>query len=511
MTDATESSEAAPSRLTNLLRGARLTGAGLLASLSLGPWGWWPLAVVGLAVLHVELQSIAQWRRRLSTAWTFLLGYHLLALVWMVDLTPPGFVVSMPILSLIMAAPLAVPTRREAAPIAIPAALMLGDAWTWVIPFGGVPMGNLALGQVNGPLLVVARAGGPLAVVLCVGLLAAALGEAVTAGRRRELPGPTALGPAGLVLLAIAAGVTAPAGTAVGNQLVSSVQGGGRLGTNAVNSDLGSVYERHLEATAAVPDGAFVVWPESAVTVDDDFDGSREQLELSTLAAERQLTFLVGVTQRRDDTADNLAVVIGPDGRVVDEYSKVHLVPFGEYIPLRSLVDPFADLSLIPREFIAGEGDGVLDTPIGPVAVGISFEVYFTERIRSGVNAGGAFVVNPTLASSYRTTHVPEQSLASARLRAVETGRWVVQSSTTGYSAIVDPDGQVVGRTGLREQAVVTETIELREGDTWAVRTGKAPITTLMLLVLIVSLDSPRQRASGTATALISRVRRRRR
>lgn len=506
MTDAHTASTAA-SRPARLLRGARLTGSGLLAALSLGPWGWWPLAVIGLAVLYVELRPMADWRRRLTTAWTFLVGYHLLALVWMVDLTAPGFVVSIPILSVIMAAPLAVPTRPVAAPVALPAALMLGDAWSWVIPFGGVPMGNLALGQVNGPLLVVARAGGPLAVVLCVGLLAAALGEVARSARDRELPGPAALGPAGLVLLAVAAGVAAPAGTVVGTQTVSTVQGGGRLGTNAVNSDLGSVYERHLEATSQVPDGSFVVWPESAVTVDDDFDGSREQLELSALAVERQLTFLVGVTQRREDTADNLAVVIGPDGSVVDEYSKVHLVPFGEYIPLRSVVDPFADLSLIPREFIAGEGDGVVDTPIGPVAVGISFEVYFTERIRSGVNAGGVFVANPTLASSYRTTHVPEQSLASARLRAVETGRWVVQSSTTGYTGIVDPDGTVVGRTGLREQAVITETIELREGQTWAMRTGKAPITVAMLLIVAVALDAPRERFA----AALSRVRRRRR
>lgn len=495
------------SRRARFTRTSRLIAAGLIASLSLGPWGWWPLALVGLAWLHVELRGLGSWRPRLATAWSFLLGYHIVALVWMVDLTPPGYLVSMPILALIMAVPLAVPIRADWAPVAFPAAVMLGDAWSWVVPFGGVPMGNLALGQVNGPFLVVARAFGALGVVLALGLAAAAVGEIAHHAAGRSRPTRSPVFAMVVAIAAFMAGLVAPAGSSVGELDVASVQGGGRLGTNAVNSDLGSVYDRHVEATAAAPEGSFVVWPESAVSVDDDFDGSREQLELSRLARERDLTLLVGVTQRRGDVFDNLAAVIGPDGTVVDEYSKVHLVPFGEYIPLRSLVDPFADLSLIPREAVPGVGPGVLDTPVGPVAVAISFEVYFPERVRSGLNAGALFVVNPTLASSYRTTHVPEQSLASARLRAVETGRWVVQSSTTGYSAIVDPDGNVVGRTGLREQAVVSATIELRDGTTWPVRTGKLPITLLALVVVAAAIEDPRTRVQ----AIISRVGRRRR
>ena len=76
------------------------------------------------------------------------------------------------------------------------------------------------------------------------------------------------------------------------------------------------------------------------------------------------------------------------------------------------------------------------------------------------------------------------QSLAAARIRAVETGRWVVQASTTGYTAIVDPNGQVVERSGLREQIVLTADIERRSGETLATRLGKFPLTLLSLLAL---------------------------
>ncbi len=476
------------------LRSVGLLAAGVVTALSLGPWGWWPLAIIGLAWLHHSTVDIVSRRSRWATAWMFMCGYHVLGLAWMVDLTAPGYVVSIPVLSAVMATPFAVVGRPQARVLMFPAALVVAEAWSWVFPFGGVPMANLALGQVDGPFMVVARAFGALGLIAVLAMAAVAVGElalSLADGERRPTRSTVVL--AAVVAAALAIGTVAPSGTAVDTITASTVQGGGRLGTNAVNSDLGSVYDRHLDATADVPDGALVVWPESAVTVDNDFDGSREQLELSALAIERNLTLIVGVTQRRDlpsgpGVFDNLAVVIGPDGRVIDEYSKVHLVPFGEYVPLRSFVDRFADLSLIPREAVAGSGPGVVDTPIGPVGVAISFEVYFTERVRSGiVDADALLVVNPTLASSYRTTHVPEQSLASARLRAVETGRWVIQSSTTGYSAIVDPDGHVVGRTGLKEQRVITAEVELRTGQTWPMRTGKLPITIVALAVLLGS------------------------
>lgn len=449
-----------------------------MTALSLGPWGWWPLAILGLAVLHMVTRELESPLRRFTTTWWFMVGYFVLGVAFIIDLTPPGYVIAVPVLAVIMAAPHVVPGPPALRGLSFVAALVVGEAWRWVIPFGGVPLASLALGQVNGPLLSMASVAGALGVLALAATLAVALAELAT---KRTTTGGLALAAAGLML--VVAHVD-PSSRPIDVITVAAVQGGGELGTNAETTDQQPVFSRHLEASQELPPDSLVLWPESAVTVDGDFEGSRRHEQLAELARANQATLVVGVTQRDETTFDNLQVVIGPDGSIIDQYQKVHLVPFGEYIPFRSFVGRFADLSLVPRDAVAGEGAGFLNTPMGRAAIGISWEIYFWERIRSGVVEDGELILNPTLASSYRTTHVPEQSLAAARMRAVENGRWVVQASTTGYTAIVDPSGRVVERSGLREQVVLEAEIERRAGSTLATRTGKIPITILFLLSL---------------------------
>ncbi len=467
-------------------------GAGLLTAGALPPWGWWPLAFIGLAIVHLLLDSCTTARSRFGLMWFSMLGFFVPGLAWMIDLTPPGYIVSVPILAAIMAVPIGFTRPGPLAAAGVPAAIMHREPWHRVIPFGGVPMSSLAKGQVGGPLLAVARAFGALGVVVVLATGAVAVGEAIL-GRRRAAGAAFTI-----VVVAIFAGHLAPDGTAGESVPVAVVQGGGQLGTRAASSDESTVFERHLVATESVEPGTLVIWPESAVSADHPFEQSRQFGRLAEFAQRRDITILTGLTERLDaDFFSNAAVVITPDGELIDRYEKVHLVPFGEYIPLRSLIDPFADLSLIPRTAVEGTGDARVDTPHGPVVVAISFEIYFGERTRDGVAAGGEIIVNPTLASSYRTTHVPEQSLASARLRAVESGRWVLQSSTTGYSAIVDPSGRVVARTGLREARALSADIERRTGRTWPVRSGKVPITVVALVVLGAGFVVPLLRDRG--------------
>lgn len=477
------------------MRSRRTIGfcAGLITAFSLPPWGWWPLAIVGLAAIYLLIEPIEARGSRFSMAWWSMLGFFTIGLVWMIDLTPPGYVVSVPIVAAIMSAPMVFTRPGPAFAASFPAAIMLGEAWHWVIPFGGVPMGSIAMGQAGGPLLDVARAFGALGLIAAVAISAVAVAKSATS---EPVVGAAA---AAVVIAAVVVGTISPDGESNGTLPVAVVQGGGELGTRAVSSSEATVFERHLAAAEDVPPGSLSVWPESAITADAPFETSRELAELQELAIRGRFTIVAGLTERIDaDFFSNAAVVISPEGELVDRYEKVHLVPFGEYIPLRSLIDPFADLSLIPRTAIEGTGDARVDSPLGPLAVAISFEVYFGERTRDGVNAGGEIILNPTLASSYRTTHVPEQSLASARLRAVESGRWVLQSSTTGYSAIVDQRGEVVARTGLKEARVLSAEAERRTGATWPVRTGKLPITALALLVLFVDTFGPRIRHKWT-------------
>jgi apolipoprotein N-acyltransferase len=103
--------------------------------------------------------------------------------------------------------------------------------------------------------------------------------------------------------------------------------------------------------------------------------------------------------------------------------------------------------------------------------VAVSYEVFFSGRARAAAQAGGRLLLVPTNASSFRTSQVPGQELAAARLRAIETGRSTVQAAPTGYSAVVDHAGNVVTRTPLGSRAVLN--------DRAVVRTGSTPATTL--------------------------------
>jgi apolipoprotein N-acyltransferase len=172
-------------------------------------------------------------------------------------------------------------------------------------------------------------------------------------------------------------------------------------------------------------------------------------------------------------------------------------VPFGEYVPFRSLVDRVADVSDVPRDALAGTGPGVVDTATGRLGVLISYEVFFADRARAVVTAGGRLLLVPTNASSYTTAQVPAQELAVARLRAVETGRWVVQAAPTGYSGVVDPGGRVRARGPLGDRATLLADVRLRTGRTMAVRLGDTPVVLAAAVTLALSRVPVRRRVGN--------------
>ena len=152
----------------------------------------------------------------------------------------------------------------------------------------------------------------------------------------------------------------------------------------------------------------------------------------------------VGVTEDvpgDDDRFTNAQVVVTPDGEVTSRYDKVRRVPFGEYVPLRGLLEALgAPVDQVPHDAVAGTEPAVLDLPDGTrLGVVISWEVFFGGRARDGVREGAEVVLNPTNGASYSGTIVQTQQIASSRLRALETGRWVVQAAPTGLLGVRDP------------------------------------------------------------------------
>jgi apolipoprotein N-acyltransferase len=206
----------------------------------------------------------------------------------------------------------------------------------------------------------------------------------------------------------------------------------------------------------------------------------------------------VGAVEGEPDGFRNAAVAYGPDGTMVGRYEKEHRVPFGEYIPARGLLSRLTDAtSLVPKDAIVGEGTARLGLPQAPVGVVISYEVFFADRVREAVRAGGRLVLVPTNASSYVGDEVPATELAAARLRAGEFGRAVLQAAPTGYSAIVLPDGDVLARTELGAAAVLRERVPLRTGLTPFARTGDLPVLTIAGLVVVLAATRTRAQAPG--------------
>jgi apolipoprotein N-acyltransferase len=286
---------------------------------------------------------------------------------------------------------------------------------------------------------------------------------------------------------------------------VALVQGGGPQGTRAIDTDERVVFERHLEASELVDTPVdLVVWPEDVVDVEGPVEDTREGGELAALAQDLDAPLVAGVVEGVDsEVFVNYSAVVSPEGEIVDRYDKVHRVPFGEYVPMRSLIERFAGEALTDRDARVGDGPAELDTGgAGDVAVAISWEIFFGDRVREGVERDGEVVLNPTNGSSFTGTLVQTQQVASSRMRAIENDRWVLQVAPTGFSAIVGPDGTVHQRSSVSEQTVLHGEVGQRRGTTLYTRLGLLPALLVAAVCLLGGWAQARRtlRRKGEAT-----------
>ena len=479
-------------------------GAGALVALSLPPWGWWPLSFVGVIVFEVVIATAPSRRARVRAGWMFGAGWMFLGMGWMIQLTAPGYVVAGAIFAGYHAAAAAIAPDGRWGVVGRPAAHALAEAARFAFPFGGVPLASLGIAQVSGPFAGVARVGGAIALTWLVFQLAALLAQSVTLNvrgaadtgpdARPSTPGVSAAAATVLVAVIVASFV-APSGSDTGESLrIAAVQGGGDQGTRATDFPSRVVTDRHLAATESIevdPALDLVFWPENTIDVDTFAESEISEL-INEQAARLGVPIAVGLTEdvfidgRRRYT--NAQVVISADGDAVSRYDKVRRVPFGEYVPLRSVLERITSAVDQVGDAIPGTTPAYLDLPTGErLATVISWEVFFGGRAREGVALGAQVVLNPTNGASYTGTIVQTQQVASSRLRAIETGRWVVQAAPTGFTAVIDADGNVIERTSQREQRVITHDVMLRTGTTWYVRLGDRPFIILLLAALLVS------------------------
>lgn len=479
----------ARSRLARI--GLPLLGGGLIG-LSLPPIGLWPVGVVGMGVFVASLKD----RRaggRLGAGMLAALGQFSICLAWAIQFNTAGYVALVVVESAILAlGAVLVPPRGLLRVPAAAGALTIAEWARQSWPFGGLPLGSAALGQVGGPLQFTARLGGPLLVVFALALGAGALAEAVVAlasraaSRRSGMapPSPVAAGLGvvacgGLVLGGIFAGPSVPTGPRADSLSVAIVQGGGRRGLDELQVPPSQVFDAAVSETARVKGHPrFILWPEDVVSMGTErFVGSATERELAEIARSHRATLVAGVTEDVGATRFlNEVVAFSPSGRLVATFEKVHRVPFGEYVPYRSFFKHLANLSDIPRDAVPGRGSGMIRTPAGRFAVMISYEVFFADRGRSGTRAGGQLLLVPTNTSSYSTDQAPSQEIAASQLQALEEGRYLLQSAPTGYSAVVSSSGVVRHRSALSKPDVIETTVPLLSDSTPFEQAGDLPV-----------------------------------
>ncbi|MFZ4112860.1 MAG: apolipoprotein N-acyltransferase [Ilumatobacteraceae bacterium] len=443
--------------------------AGLFVAASMPPWGWWPLGFAGIALYgSVALRSR---EKSFSTGFLFAAAWFLPSMAWMWFLTAPGYFAAILIFCVMhgnasfIAAQLSTTTSTHRTALII--CHSLAEVLRLSFPFGGVPLATLAIGQISGPLADLA----PLMGV--IGISTATLYLALTHQRFRAL---CIVG--FLVLLGNTWDTTHPTGRTLN---LSIIQGGGEQGTHAVDTNPRDVFDVHMATTKTLQPNAqrdAVIWPENAISITNHglFIDSPEYTEIAQEAKRLNVPFVVGITEDAGPRQfTNAQVVINTDGTVTGRYDKVRRVPFGEYMPLRSLLKTLgAPTDLVPRDARAGTSRGWLDIADTRASVAISWEIFFGGRVNEGIADGATFIINPTNGSSYTWTILQTQQIAASQLRAREQGRDVVQISPTGFSAFIDSSGEVHERTSISEQHVLERSIQLRSGRTVYSRMGNA-------------------------------------
>lgn len=526
-----------PSLSTWLRLAATVLGAGLLYA-SFPPRPLWWLAPLGVALFAAALHGR---RARGGFGYGFLFGmaYLLPVLKWLDDFLGAGFgpwpwllLTAVEALFVALAAAgMALVSRLPAAPVWMAALFIGGEALRGRLPLNGFPWAKVGFSQPQGAFLPLAALGGsPLVgfAVILTGCGLAELARRLIALRRpgtcsdahsdagaEDRPGaPRAallIGPGLAAALPVLAGLAAT--PLIGTDANAGVATVAIIQGNAPNAGLGLLNEMRTvrdnqlaaadELAAKIRDGQLrkpdlVIWPETGV----DLGGSHgDPADIARISREIGVPMAVGALRYNPDGTVQNAMLNWPTAAdaPVATYAKQELVPFSEYIPFRPIarlftpfVDYFGDMK---------PGGSAAVFTLGPARVGfaICYEAAYDWVANDAVRAGATLLSVPTNNAWFGRTDMSYQQLAMSRLRAVEHGRAVVVSATSGVSAFVQPDGSVTQQTRLFTRDLLVATVPLRSTTTLATRLGAVPEWALTALG-----------AAAVAVTVVQRRRRRR-
>jgi apolipoprotein N-acyltransferase len=467
-----------------------------------------PFAVAGFVLCTRDLRLRSAWVPGLA----FGLGFELVLLFWMRAVGPDAWIglsVWQSTFFAVLGLATSVLQRHRLWPLWIAAAWVTNELWFSTWPFSGMPWGRLAFAVADTPLADALPWVGTVGVSFALALSGTLLAWLATArGRERGL---AAAALTGLVLLSLVPLAASWHPHEEGEATVAVVQGDVPGNGDDILYDFRQVTQNQVDVTTrlagdvaagrvAPPD--FVVWPENSTAV-DPFRDQGTNADILTASDAIGVPILVGaIVDAGREHVLNQGIVWDPATGAGDRYTKHHPVVFGEYIPFRSHLDSLqiGRLTMVGRDMVAGTRLEPLSIAGVEVADSICFDVAYDDAIYGQVSRGAQLLTVQTSNATFIHTHQIDQQFAITRLRAIETGRWLVVSSTNGLSGVISPDGGVVSSADPRTQAALVETVGLDTAITPAVRIGPwsgrlcIVVTALGLLLALVPYRQRRTR-----------------
>ena len=458
--------------------------AGWLMDLGFPDRDWWPLTVLGTALMMASVRGFGYGRAlvigavggftfygimiwwltvylgpvpwialTLAQVFFFALGMMLVALIWRYGSRHWS----------------SLGGRLGIVPALVGGAWMLREAVAAVFPFGGFAWGRISQSQSEGPLAGWVAWLGTSGMSFLLAW-AAALAVALVAEVRLRPEARAALGAS--VATALLVWPAFPA-TPEGSIRVLAVQGNADAGLFA-QYERGDNLRDHYTVTRELygEDVDVVIWPENASDI-DPLRYPEAAAVVSEVSREMGAPLIVGTITKDGDETFNSILLWDWDQAlerpvVRDQYDKIHPVPFAEYLPAREFFYPLAPalFDMIPRDYSFGQRDTVFDVAGATGGVAICFDIVDDEILWSIMDSEATIIFAPTNNADFGQTDQSVQQLAIARMRAIETGRSVVNISTVGTSAVIDPHGKELDRLATYTEGYMLLDVPLATGTT---------------------------------------------
>jgi apolipoprotein N-acyltransferase len=462
--------------------------SGFLNAMAFPGRGWWPLIFVGTGLMLWSLVGRRVWTSLLigfvggfaffgnhiywltvylgPVPWLaltglesifFALGAMLIALAWRsVPRVWPGTA-----------------GRLLGVPMVVAGLWVLREAITSVWPYGGFSWGRLAFSQSDSPFAPLVAWLGVSGLSFVIAFLSAVVLQAF----RQVTIAWTVRGIVAFAAFTLALVVPAWPVIASGSIRVAAVQGNSNSGLFA-QVQPGQILDDHLQATVPLIGKRVdvVVWPENASDINPlSNQGAAETLDYVTKVMKAPLVTGTITQDSKGRTFNSLLLWENGKG-AVDQYDKIHPVPFAEYLPDRSFWYPFAPslFDMVPRDYSFGQRHNVFDINGAVAGLAICFDIVDDSLIQRMIDGGADFILAPTNNADFGHTDESSQQVAIARLRGIETGRSVVNASTVGVSAMFSPDGRVIAQLPTFTSGAMVASIPLSHTTTPATLDSRA-------------------------------------